>query len=320
MTALVTGAAGFIGSTLVRMLAEAGTDVIGIDNLDPYYDVEWKRRNLRAVAGDRFRFHQADLLTGPLSDLLDGVDVVYHLAGRPGVRGSWGNEFRLYSSANIDATQRLLEAVRDAPSRPRVVYASSSSVYGDAETYPTHELLLPRPRSPYGVTKLAAEHLCRLYAANFDVHTISLRFFTVYGPGQRPDMAFTRFLTAALEGTEIPLYGSGEQVRDFTYVDDVVRAVIRAGRGDTPSGRVYNVAGGGAHSVNEVLGMVAELSGSQLLIDRRPVSQGDVMRTSADTAAITAALGWSPSVPLRDGLTRQLEWIAGSLLEAKSGR
>lgn len=320
MTALVTGAAGFIGSTLVRMLTEAGTDVIGIDNLDPYYDVAWKERNLQAVAGDRFRFHRADLLTAPLPELLDEVDVVYHLAGRPGVRGSWGDEFRLYSSANIDATQHLLEAVRDAPSRPRVVYASSSSVYGDAETYPTHELLLPRPRSPYGVTKLAAEHLCRLYAANFDVHTLSLRFFTVYGPGQRPDMAFTRFLSAALERTQIPLYGSGEQVRDFTYVDDVVRAVIRAGRGDTPSGAVYNVAGGGAHSVNEVLGMVSELCGSELLIDRKPASQGDVMRTSADTTAITAALGWSPSVALRDGLTRQFEWITGSLLEAKSPR
>ncbi|WOQ68807.1 GDP-mannose 4,6-dehydratase [Microbacterium limosum] len=309
MTALVTGAAGFIGSTLVRSLTSRGITVRGVDNFDSYYDPSLKERNAASLGHPDFTLVRADLSKDRLEDVLEGVSVIYHLAGRPGVRGSWGRDFDFYTAANITATQRLLEYATASARPPRIVYASSSSVYGDAEIYPTHETARPSPRSPYGVTKLAGEHLCSLYAANFGVPTVALRFFTVYGPRQRPDMAFTRFLRAALTREPVPLYGSGEQVRDFTYVGDIVRAIAAAGEADVPAGSVLNVSGGGSHSVNEVLDVIERLVGTNVPVDRRARADGDVMRTGADTRSITELLGWRPRVSLEDGLAAQLAWV-----------
>lgn len=309
MKALITGVAGFIGSTLADRLSGDGVAVVGIDSLSDYYDPALKQQNLTALTSPLFAFQQADLNNVDLDALLAGVDVVFHLAGQPGVRGSWGDGFDAYVDANINATQRLLEAVRRSEHRPKVVYASSSSIYGEAESYPTDEAVTPRPRSPYGVTKLAGEHLCRLYAANDGLRTVSLRFFTVYGPKQRPDMAFTRFLRAAVEGTTIHVYGSGEQIRDFTFVDDIVSALIRAAQTEVTPGSVYNVSGGGSHSVNEVLDMIGELSQRSLDITRTTIAKGDVSRTAADITAIKRDLEWFPTTPLRTGLSRQLDWI-----------
>ena len=309
MRALITGAAGFIGSTLAEKLHATGWTVTGIDNMSPYYDPELKQRNLRSAGNAITRFIEADIRSAPVDELVADADVVFHLAGQPGVRKSWGDSFADYVDANISATQVLLESIHRSSSRPRVVYASSSSVYGDAEAYPTREDLEPRPRSPYGVTKLAAEHLCRLYAANHGLSTVSLRFFTVYGPRQRPDMAFTRFLSAALEGDPISVYGTGDQTRDFTFVGDIVEAVARAATAQVSPGSVYNVSGGGSHSVNEVLDVISDLVDQPLEVRRGAPAVGDVQRTSADTSAIASDLGWRASTGLTAGLAAQLEWV-----------
>lgn len=310
MRALVTGAAGFIGSTLMeRLSADGGVTAIGIDSYSEYYDPVIKRTNAAHLGSLGATIVEADLNDADLEALVEDVDVIYHLAGQPGVRKSWGSAFDVYTTANVSATQRVLEAANRSAHRPRVVYASSSSVYGDAESYPTSELALPQPRSPYGVTKLAGEHLCRLYSANYGLSTVSLRFFTVYGPRQRPDMAFTRFLGAALRDEPIHVFGSGEQLRDFTYVADIVDALVCAGSAEIPAGAVFNVSGGGSHSVNEVLDVIADLTDRELRVVREGIALGDVSRTSADTRAITGALGWKPATELRSGLAAQLEWL-----------
>ncbi|MDT5066238.1 MAG: hypothetical protein QOK02_2393 [Mycobacterium sp.] len=312
MYALVTGAAGFVGSHLTQRLRREGHEVTGLDSFTAYYDVGLKRANAEAAIRAGAKFVEGDLNVIDLDSVLDGVDVIFHLAGQPGVRSSWGKEFSTYTHCNIDATQRLLEAGRGSRTLRRLVYASSSSVYGDAERYPTRESDHPQPVSPYGVTKLAAEHLCSLYAKSFDVPTVNLRYFTVYGPGQRPDMAFTRFAQAALRGDEIEVYGSGEQVRDFTYVEDVVEANLLAATRDVAPGTVLNVAGGSHTTVNEVLQIFEELAGQRLSINRGGAVAGDVSRTGGDTTAIRAVLGWKPTVTLRDGIARQFGWAADS--------
>src|SRR3954471_15585585 len=263
MHVLVTGAAGFIGSHLVERLLGAGHTVVGVDALTPYYDPAQKQRNIATVLdNDRLRFLVRDLGRSDLSPILEDVEVVFHLAGQPGVRPSWERGFGDYLDQNVLVTQRLLEACKERSLR-RFVYASSSSVYGNAPRYPTDEDCLPAPHSPYGVTKLAAEHLCGLYAANFGIPTTSLRYFTVYGPRQRPDMGINKFINAALDGKPLVVFGDGEQIRDFTYVADVVSATVRAGEAtDIPPGAVMNIAGGSACTVNELLHLIAQKIGS----------------------------------------------------------
>lgn len=310
MHALVTGAAGFVGSHLARRLRDEGHDVTGVDSFTDYYDVALKRANAEAALSAGVKFVEADLNVVDLADLLNGIDVVFHLAGQPGVRSSWGRDFSTYTYCNIEATQRLLEASRGSRTLQRLVFASSSSVYGNAERYPTSENDRPQPVSPYGVTKLAAEHLCSLYAKSFDIPTVSLRYFTVYGPGQRPDMAFTRFALAAARGGEVTVYGSGEQLRDFTFVDDVVEANLLAATRDVTPGTVLNVAGGSQSSVNQVLQIFEELAGSKLSVTRAKAVAGDVQRTGGDTSAIRSVLGWQPTVSLSEGIARQFNWAA----------
>lgn len=310
MRVLVTGAAGFVGSHLTKRLRDDGHDVIGLDSFTDYYDVTLKRANADAAIQAGVTFVEGDLNVVDLDAILDGVEAVFHLAGQPGVRSSWGEDFSTYTHCNIDATQRLLEASRRRPTLRRLVYASSSSVYGNAERYPTSERDRPQPISPYGVTKLAAEHLCSLYATCFGVPTVSLRYFTVYGPGQRPDMAFTRFADAVVRGDRITVYGSGEQTRDFTFVEDVVEANLLAATRDVPAGTVMNVAGGSHTSVNEVLQIFEELAGSQLSVARVEAVAGDARQTGGDTSAIRSLLGWQPSVSLREGIAQQFRWAA----------
>lgn len=315
MHALVTGAAGFIGSRLARRLREDNHQVTGLDSFTDYYDVALKKANAEVVARSGASFIEGDLNSVDLDVVLRDIDVIFHLAGQPGVRASWGAEFPVYTRSNIEATQRLLEACRDRQGLKRFIYASSSSVYGDAESYPTSEDVRPQPVSPYGVTKLAAEHLCCLYASNFGVPTVSLRYFTVYGPGQRPDMAFTRFMTAAIQGRELTIYGSGEQVRDFTYVDDVIDANLLAATCDVRPGVVLNVAGGSHTTVNQVLAIIEELTESTLARRHNDGVAGDVWQTGGATTAIRSVLGWEPSISLRDGLARQLEWVRNGIAD-----
>lgn len=308
MKAVVTGVAGFVGSNIAARLVSEGHEVLGIDSLTTYYDLSLKLRNLERLNSPSFLFVQEDLLSADLIELLKGAEVIFHEAGQPGVRSSWGKDFALYTDANINATQRLLEAAVKIPSLRRLVYASSSSVYGNAERYPTSEEDRPEPISPYGVSKLAAEHLCSLYAHNYGLPTVSLRYFTVYGPGQRPDMAFTRFCLAAANDEVITIFGNGEQVRDFTYIDDVVEANMLAAFSEVAPGTVLNVAGGSNISVNDVLSILGELNESALKVTYTGKVLGDVQRTGGSTERIGAVLGWTPKVDLRTGLSMHLAW------------
>jgi nucleoside-diphosphate-sugar epimerase len=299
MTVLVTGAAGFVGSTLVELLLDEGHPVLGVDAFTDYYPRQTKERNLNRVRGRAgFRFVEADLSKVAVAQLLSGVDTVFHLAGQPGVRASWGADFGHYVRHNVLVTQRLLEACRERQLR-KLVYASSSSVYGDAEAYPTPETVRPSPVSPYGVTKLAAEHLCEVYRRSFEVPAVSLRLFTVYGPGQRPDMAFSRLVGAAIRGEPFELFGDGLQTRDFTFVGDVVRAMVDAAASGWCG--VANIGGGARTSMREVLDVVTGLCGPLDLV-QRPTARGDVRDTAADTSVAQAAFGYKARTKLADGL------------------
>jgi len=304
MHAVVTGAAGFIGSHLCEHLLACGDEVIGVDALTPYYDPARKRDNLGPLLrSSRFTFRRGDLLAVPLDPLLVRADVVYHLAGQPGVRGSWGPEFAVYLERNVLLTQRLLEAARRTGLR-RLVYASSSSVYGDAETYPTRETVRPRPVSPYGVTKLAAEHLCESYRTVFGIPTASLRLFSVYGPRQRPDMAFARLVAAACGHRPFPLYGDGRQSRDFTYVGDVV-AAMRAVALTSWTG-VANLGGGGEVTMIQAIAMLERLA-LPVRVVPGPEQPGDARRTAADITRARAAFGYRPTTNLRTGLAAMVQ-------------
>ena len=308
MKALVTGTAGFIGSTLSERLVAGGADVVGIDCFTDYYPREVKERNLTALRRHPgFRMVESSIAAADLNRLLDGRTHVFHLAAQAGVRKSWGRDFATYTVNNIEATQLLLEALVGRPIE-RVVYASSSSVYGDDAPIPMREDALPQPVSPYGVTKLSAEQLCHLYFANHGVPTVSLRYFTVYGPRQRPDMGFHRFLRAAILEQPITVYGDGEQTRDFTFVEDAVAATIAAATHGV-AGRVYNIGGGSRVSVNEVLEMVARVSGKRLQLAVDPVQKGDMRHTYADTSLARADLGYQPTIGLERGLAAEFTWL-----------
>jgi nucleoside-diphosphate-sugar epimerase len=305
MVALVTGAAGFIGCQLCDHLLANGNQVIGIDAFTDYYARRNKERNLMQLRGrDGFTFIEGDLNDIAMPTLLDGVRFIFHLAGQPGVRGSWGADFDRYLRHNVLATQRLLEACRDHPLR-KFVYASSSSVYGEAAGFPLAETVLPRPISPYGVTKLAGEQLCHTYNVAFSVPTVALRLFSVYGPRQRPDMAFSRLVACAVHGGTFEVFGDGEQTRDWTFVHDVVNAMRRAAESEWQG--VANVGGGSRVSMNAVVEVLADLWGPVNIV-RRPSSRGDVRHTAAAIALAKAAFGYVPTTTLRDGLRAMVEW------------
>lgn len=311
MRCVVTGAAGFIGSHLCERLLALGHQVTGIDAFIPYYPRQIKEGNRKgAAAAPGYRFVEADLRRDPLHDALDGAEVVFHLAAMPGLAESW-IDFDGYASCNIQATQRLLEAVCRLPARPfKIIYASTSSVYGrfasGDETLPT------RPISPYGVTKLAAEHLCRAYSEAHGLPTVALRYFSVYGPRQRPDMAYHVFMKALLYGQPIALYGDGQQVRGNTYVADCVEATIAAI--EALPGEVYNVGGGEAVTMLDLLEKIQHLTGRQFKVRREPARPGDQRHTFADTSKLHRHLGWQAKTSLAEGLAQQWQWHQGEQL------
>jgi nucleoside-diphosphate-sugar epimerase len=313
MRALVTGAAGFIGSTLCDRLIADGADVVGLDCFTDYYPRAIKQQNLEGLqTAAGFRFVESRVQDADLASLLADRTHVFHLAAQAGVRKSWGRNFEIYTVNNIDATQLLLEACTQARLE-KIVYASSSSVYGDQVPMPMREDTVPQPVSPYGVTKLAAEQLCHLYQVNFGLPTVALRYFTVYGPRQRPDMGFHKFLRAAILGEPITLYGDGEQTRDFTYVHDAVTATVAAAIQGVPS-RVYNVGGGSRVTVNEVLEMIGRVSGRRPIITVDAAQKGDMRHTYADTSRARADLGFVPAVGLEEGLAAEYQWLSKNLL------
>jgi nucleoside-diphosphate-sugar epimerase len=310
MRCLVTGVAGFIGSHLAERLLREGHEVLGIDAFIPYYPRVFKEGNLHPLrASEHFRFMEADLNSCPLAELMADRDWVFHQAAQAGVRQSWGEHFDLYVTCNITATQRLLEAAMKTPTLKRFVYASSSSIYGDVRTFPVTEDHPTRPVSPYGVTKLAAELLCFLAWYNYRVPTVSLRYFTVYGPRHRPDMAFHRFIKALLANDEVVIYGDGQQTRDFTYVSDAVEANIRAATAPGVEGLAFNIAGGSHASIREAIGIMESLSGRPARIRFEAGAAGDVRDTLADTSRAQQLLGFTPRVPLREGLEAELAFL-----------
>jgi UDP-glucose 4-epimerase len=309
MKAVVTGAAGFIGSHLCERLLADGAKVVGLDCFTDYYPRRFKDANVAPFgAHPRFALVEARIQDADLPRLLDGATHVFHLAAQAGVRKSWGTDFRCYTEHNVEATQVLLEACAKVKLE-RLVYASSSSVYGDAAPIPMREDQRVQPVSPYGVTKLAAEHLCHLYHVNLGVPAVSVRYFTVYGPRQRPDMGFHRFIKAALTSDAIHLYGDGAQTRDFTFVEDAVAATISAGARGIP-GRVYNIGGGSRVSVNEVLALIGRLVGRPLDIRHEATQKGDMRDTFADTSLARRELAYAPSIGLEEGLAAELRWLS----------
>jgi UDP-glucuronate 4-epimerase len=297
MRYVVTGAAGFIGSHLAEALLARGHDVVAVDSFSDYYDPALKEENTAGLDVVRVDLAEVDLD-------LDGVDGIFHLAGQPGVR-SFGPAFVDYLRDNVLATQRLFESAKGM----KVVYASSSSVYGDAERYPTPEQTPPRPSSPYGITKLACEHLADAYTRAFGLDAVGLRYFTVYGPRQRPDMAFARLVDALARGGSFELYGDGSQSRSFTYVGDVVEATIAAM--DAPAGSLYNVGGGEEATLRDAIGLLEEIAGRPLELSYGPPQPGDMRRTKADTTRIERELGWRATTPLRAGLQAHWSWAFG---------
>jgi UDP-glucose 4-epimerase len=305
---LVTGCAGFVGSHLAERLVADGHRVLGVDAFTDYYATGLKERNLEGLAGrPEFRLVRGNLLELDLPALLDGVELVFHLAAQAGVRPSWGAAFRVYTDSNVLATQQLLEAARHRSLR-RFVYASSSAVYGRS-TIPMHEDGATRPLSPYGVSKLAAEHLCGLYAEAYGVPAVSLRYFTVYGPRQRPDMAFHRFIRALRAGRPIPVFGDGRQTRDFTFVGDVVEATCRAADAAVPPGTVLNVAGGSRVGLGAAIEELARLTGRTARLEPATGGPGEMRDTYADIGRAAERLGWRPKTALAEGLRDEIAWV-----------
>lgn len=307
---IVTGAAGFIGSHLVETLLSQGKQVIGIDHFNDYYDPKLKRKNIAHFENHpAFTLIEGDIQLLNWSVLLKGVEVVYHQAAQAGVRASWGDGFRAYTERNINATQVLLEAAKDAKNLQRLVFASSSSVYGDAETLPTNESVCPQPVSPYGITKLASERLCLLYHKNFGVPVVGLRYFTVYGPRQRPDMAFHKFFQAVMQGQGIPIYGDGQQTRDFTYISDAIAANLAAATAPAAIGEVFNIGGGSRVVLTEVIDSMEKIVGRPIRRQYIENAKGDARHTAADVSKAQKIIGYQPQVSLVAGLNQEWLWI-----------
>jgi nucleoside-diphosphate-sugar epimerase len=308
MKTLVTGVAGFIGSHLAERLIADGHEVVGVDNFLDNYPRTFKEQNLAGLlTGVKFTFIGADLLRLDLRSLLRDISHVFHLAGQPGVRSSWGAEFARYTENNIMATQLLLEAAKNSKI-DKFVYASTSSVYGDTDDLPMREEGGTRPVSPYGATKLAAEHLCHLYWRAFQVPTVALRFFTVYGPRQRPDMFFHIFMRALLRGEEVPLFDDGEQTRDFTFCADIVDGLVAAAL-YPGQGEIFNLGGGSQVSLLDAIAVAEDVAGRKTRLKRTERQKGDVRHTSARLDRARSSLGYSPKVGLRQGLSEEWRWL-----------
>ncbi|HEX8207828.1 MAG TPA: NAD-dependent epimerase/dehydratase family protein [Solirubrobacteraceae bacterium] len=306
MRAFITGAAGFVGSHLTETCLQRGWEVVACDSLTTYYSPAAKVRNAQAFAGHhRCTYHEQDILDLDLTAILADVDVVFHLAAQAGVRASWGQSFDVYTQLNVTVLQRLLEAARQTELQ-KFVFVSSSSVYGDAEALPTSEDQILRPVSPYGATKALGEHLSYLYYRSFDVPVLSLRYFTVYGPRQRPDMAFHRAIEAGLHEREFRLFGDGRQTRDFTFVADTVEGTILAAEKGVP-GRAYNLGGGSRVSMLEVLDVIREEAGG-LEVRHEERQRGDARDTAADISLAREELGYDPKWNVANGLREQVAW------------
>lgn len=312
MRCLVTGAAGFIGSHLSEALIKEGHRVTGIDCFTDYYPRPLKENNIKDLKGNKnFTFIGENLLELDLKDIVSQADYVFHQAAQAGVRASWGNDFKIYTEHNINVTQRLLEASVTTKIK-RFIFASSSSVYGDTKNMPMREGDTLYPLSPYGVSKMASESLCYLYWKGFFLPIISLRYFTVYGPRQRPDMAFNRFIKSILNNKEISIYGDGNQTRDFTYISDIVKANILAmERGD--EGNIYNIGGGSRVSINEVLKILERISGKNIRVKYNKPEKGDMRHTWADINKAEKGLGYLPCIGLKEGLEKEYKWLKGEM-------
>lgn len=309
-TSIVTGVAGFIGSNLAETLLKKGEQVIGIDQFNDYYDPQLKRKNVSFLQNYQgFELIEADIQSLDWLSLFQQAEVVYHQAAQAGVRASWGTSFLDYTERNINATQIMLEAAKNSPNLKRFVHASTSSIYGDAETFPTPETLCPQPVSPYGITKLAAERLCQLYYKNFNVPVVILRYFSVYGPRQRPDMGFHKFFRAAIKGEGIPIYGDGQQTRDFTYIGDVVAGNQLAAQIPDAIGEIFNIGGGSRVVLMDILDQIDEIVGFPLKRDYQEKAMGDARHTAADVTKAQKILGYQPKVSLREGLEAEWAWI-----------
>jgi len=318
-THLVTGAAGFIGSHVAEALLQQGERVIGIDSFNDYYDAALKRQNVAALQSHAaFELIAGEIQTLDWPALLAQSSTVFHQAAQAGVRASWGQGFGDYTERNINATQCMLEAAKHSSGLQRFVFASTSSVYGNAETLPTPESVCPQPISPYGITKLAAEQLCWLYWQNFGVPATALRYFTVYGPRQRPDMAFHKFFRAALAGEPIAIYGDGRQTRDFTFISDAVAANLAAAQAPEAVGQAINVGGGSRVALTEVLDAIERTVGRSLQRRYAERAMGDARHTGADVSRAHQVLGYRPQVPLESGLQQQWAWMQATY-EAATG-
>ncbi|MFC2157473.1 NAD-dependent epimerase/dehydratase family protein [Acidobacteriota bacterium] len=308
MTCIVTGAAGFIGSHLSRRLLKEGFSVTGIDCFTDYYPRWIKEQNLESLkASPQFTLIESNINELDLRELFSGAEYVFHLAAQAGVRASWGESFTIYTHNNIEATQKILESAKNSRLK-KIIFASSSSVYGSSPDLPWMEDSPKLPHSPYGVTKLAAEKLCSLYYRNYEIPAVSLRYFTVYGPGQRPDMAFHRFFKAVNEGEAIPVYGNGQQTRDFTYVDDIVEANISAMNEGLP-GEIYNIGGGHRKKLADLFPLFKKITGKDIVISWQDNQKGDVPDTFANIEKAQRDLGYFPRTDIEVGLKKEWDWL-----------